>query len=102
MKFVCNTQNFSEICSNVQRSVSNKSTIPAIEGILITAADMLYFFALKDDGALLSVVSLLRRSSTIVTFVLGALIFRERRIGTKAAVLALMLCGVVLLALSSL
>ena len=70
--------------------------------ILITAADMLYFFALKDDGALLSVVSLLRRSSTIVTFVLGALIFRERRIGAKAAVLALMLCGVVLLALSSL
>lgn len=70
--------------------------------ILITAADMLYFFALKDDGALLSVVSLLRRSSTIVTFVLGALIFRERRIGAKAAVLALMLFGVVLLALSSL
>ena len=70
--------------------------------ILITAADMLYFYALKDDGALLSVVSLLRRSSTIVTFVLGALIFRERRIGAKAAVLALMLCGVVLLALSSL
>jgi len=39
MKFVCDTQKFSEICSNVQRSVSSKSTIPAIEGILITTAD---------------------------------------------------------------
>lgn len=39
MKFVCDTQKFSEICSNIQRSVSSKSTIPAIEGILLTTAD---------------------------------------------------------------
>lgn len=39
MKFVCDTQKFSEICSNVQRSVSSKSTIPAIEGILLTTTE---------------------------------------------------------------
>ena len=39
MKFVCDTQKFSEVCSNIQRSVSSKSTIPAIEGILLTTAD---------------------------------------------------------------
>ncbi len=39
MKFICDTQKFSEICSNVQRSVSTKSTIPAIEGILITTTE---------------------------------------------------------------
>ena len=39
MKFVCETQKFSEICSNVQRSVSSKSTIPSIEGILITTTE---------------------------------------------------------------
>ena len=39
MKFVCDTQKFAEICSNVQRSVSNKSTIPAIEGILLTTTE---------------------------------------------------------------
>lgn len=39
MKFVCDTQKFSEICSNVQRSVSSKSTIPSIEGILITTTE---------------------------------------------------------------
>lgn len=39
MKFVCDTQKFSEICSNVQRSVSTKSTIPAIQGIFITTSE---------------------------------------------------------------
>ncbi|MBQ5995628.1 MAG: DNA polymerase III subunit beta [Clostridia bacterium] len=39
MKFICETQKFSEICSNVQRSVSSKSTIPSIEGILITTTE---------------------------------------------------------------
>ena len=69
--------------------------------VLITAADMLYFFALKQDGAMLSVVSLLRRSSTIVTFALGAAVFKEHRIWEKTIILAILLSGVVLLALSS-
>ena len=37
MKFICSTQQLSEICSNVQRAVSTKSSIPAIEGILLEA-----------------------------------------------------------------
>ena len=69
--------------------------------VLITLADMLYFFALKQDGAMLSVVSLLRRSSAIVTFALGAAIFKEHRIWEKTIILAILLSGVVLLALSS-
>ncbi|MBO4595779.1 MAG: EamA family transporter [Bacteroidales bacterium] len=69
--------------------------------VLITAADMLYFFALKQDGAMLSVVSLLRRSSAIVTFALGAVVFKEHRICEKTIILAILLGGVVLLALSS-
>lgn len=39
MKFVCDTAKLSEICSNVQRAVSSKSSIPAIEGIFIEAGD---------------------------------------------------------------
>lgn len=39
MKFICDTQKFAEICSNVQRTVSSKSTIPAIEGILLTTTE---------------------------------------------------------------
>ncbi|MBR5704241.1 MAG: DMT family transporter [Bacteroidales bacterium] len=69
----------------------------ALIAIFITAADMLYFFSLKEDGSLLSVVSLIRRSSVIITFALGAILFKEKRIAQKAGVLALMLAGVVLL-----
>ena len=69
--------------------------------ILITGADMLYFFSLKQEGAMLSVISLVRRSSVIVTFALGALIFKEKRIVQKAGVLALMLSGLVILVVFS-
>ena len=65
--------------------------------VLITGADMLYFFSLKADGALLSVISLIRRSSVIITFALGAILFSEKRIAQKAGVLAIMLAGVALL-----
>lgn len=39
MKIICNTQQLSEACLNVQRAVSTKSSIPAIEGILLHAAN---------------------------------------------------------------
>ena len=56
-----------------------------LTAVLLTAADFLYFYALSDPQALLSVVSTIRRSGVVVTFVAGALMFRERQIGTKAA-----------------
>lgn len=65
--------------------------------VFITAADMLYFFSLKADDSLLSVISLIRRSSVVVTFALGAALFKEKRIAQKAGVLVLMLAGVALL-----
>lgn len=39
MKLICDTQKLSAICSNVQRAVSSKSSIPAIEGILLQAEE---------------------------------------------------------------
>ena len=39
MKIVCNSAELAKNCMNVQRTVSNKSTIPALEGILIDAFD---------------------------------------------------------------
>ena len=38
MKFVCSTAELSEACLNVQRAVSTKTSIPAVEGILIKAS----------------------------------------------------------------
>ena len=39
MKIQCNSSELAKACLNVQRTVSNKSTIPSLEGILIDAKD---------------------------------------------------------------
>ena len=65
--------------------------------VLITVADALYFFAVKEPNAMLSIVSTIRRTSVIVTFVGGALLLKEGKIRDKALDLALMLVGVALL-----
>lgn len=69
--------------------------------VLITVADALYFFALNGEGALLSVISMIRRGAAIVTFVLSALIFKEKKLRTKGLALALMFAGIALLVLGS-
>lgn len=69
--------------------------------VLITISDALYFFAVKQDGALLSVISMIRRSSVIITFIGGALIFRENNIRDKALDLGIMLAGLALLLFAS-
>ena len=65
--------------------------------LFITVSDCLYLFAIKQEGSLLSVVSLLRRCSVIITFVLGAIVFKEHNIRSKAAVLTVLFAGMVLL-----
>ncbi|MBR0223008.1 MAG: EamA family transporter, partial [Bacteroidales bacterium] len=40
--------------------------------LFITASDFLYFLSLSGEGSMLSVVSMLRRSSVIITFLCGA------------------------------
>ena len=69
--------------------------------VLITASDMLYFFSLKDEGAMLSIISMLRRCSVVITFVLGAILFKEKRIKDKAIDLAILMAGLALLLFGS-
>ena len=65
--------------------------------VLITVADALYFFAVKEPDAMLSIVSTIRRTSVIITFVGGALLLKEGQVRDKAFELVLMLGGVALL-----
>ena len=65
--------------------------------VFIVGADMLYFYALKQEGAMLSIVSLIRRCSVVVTFVLGAIVFHEKKIKEKSLDLAILLAGMALL-----
>ncbi len=69
--------------------------------VFITVADALYFRALNVDGAMLSVISMVRRSSVLVTFVFGAIYFKEKKIKNKLIELAILLVGVSLLAFTS-
>ena len=73
-------------------------TIPCV-GILLACADWLYFKGLSIPGVPISVGSLLRRFSVVITFVLGAAFFHETNLRRKAFALAAILVGVVLLAL---
>jgi transporter family protein len=73
-------------------------TIPAI-GLVLVLADALYFYAVSLPEAQISLVSMLRRMSCVVSFGIGALIFGERNLRRKLAALALFLIGVILLSL---
>lgn len=65
--------------------------------IFLSLADYAYFYSLSLDGALISVVSMVRRSSVLVSFLLGALLFQEKNLQSKAIDLALVLLSMFLL-----
>ena len=65
--------------------------------IFLRIADYVYFYSLSLDGAMISVVSMVRRSSVLVSFILGALLFHEKNLRSKAIDLALVLLSMVLL-----
>lgn len=70
--------------------------IPLIS-IFICIADFAYFSALNDTDSMISVVSLVRRSSVIISFICGVVIFKERNIKAKLLDLALLLAGMALI-----
>lgn len=70
--------------------------IPFIS-IFLSVADFAYFTSLAQEGALISVVSMVRRGSVIVSFLCGALLFREKNLRSKAADLLLILIGMLFL-----
>ena len=74
--------------------------IPMIS-ILLTTADMAYLYALRDGAAMIAVVSMIRRSSVVVSFGCGAVLFGERNLRAKALDLALVLVGMVFLYIGS-
>ena len=65
--------------------------------VFLSIADYVYFYSLSLDGALISVVSMVRRSSVLVSFLLGALLFHEKNLRSKAIDLVLVLLSMFLL-----
>ena len=65
--------------------------------VFLTLADLSYFYALSLPGAMIALVSMVRRSSVLVSFLFGALVFREKNLREKAVDLLLVLLGMVCL-----
>ena len=75
----------------------------AILGIslFLSAADFMYFYSLSLPSAMISIVSMIRRGSVVVSFVCGALFFHEKNLRAKAVDLALVLLGMLCLYIGS-
>ncbi len=69
--------------------------------VFLSVADFVYLYALSLPGAMISVVSMIRRGSVIVSFLFAALVFKEKNLRSKAIDLALVLLGMVFLYLGS-
>lgn len=69
--------------------------------VFLCAADFVYFYALSLPGAMISIVSMVRRGSVVVSFLFGAMFFHERNLRAKAVDLALVLLGMVCLYIGS-
>lgn len=75
-------------------------TIPLV-GVLLALSDACYFNAVAVPAARISVLSMIRRSSVVLTFLLGGAVFHEANLWRKAVALAAILAGVAILCLSS-
>ncbi|MEG1587516.1 MAG: EamA family transporter, partial [Bacteroidales bacterium] len=69
--------------------------------VFLVCADFAYFFALSDQSALISIVSLVRRSGVVVSFLAGWLFFREKNIKAKSFDLLMVLIAMFFLYLGS-
>lgn len=69
-------------------------------GLLLVVADRLYFLALNEPDALVSVVTVIRRSNVVISFAGGILLFKERKTPLKAVAVSGIVIGLLLMALS--
>lgn len=69
--------------------------------VFLCVADWIYFYALTFPSSMISIVSMVRRSNVLVTFIAGALFFHEKNLKSKAIDLLLVLLGMIFLYLGT-
>lgn len=72
-----------------------------IHQYFLSAADFIYFYSLSLTDSMISIVSMVRRGSVVVSFLFGALLFHEKNLKGKAVDLLLVLLGMVFLYIGS-
>lgn len=74
--------------------------IPVIS-IFLSAADLAYFYALTKPDAMISVISMIRRGSVVVSFCIGAIFLHEKNLRSKLPDVILILLSMLMLYLGS-
>ena len=69
--------------------------------VFLSAADFVYVYALSMEDSMISIVSMVRRGSVVVSFLFGAMMFHEKNLKSKAIDLLLVLIGMFFLYLGS-
>ena len=69
--------------------------------LFLSAADFVYFYSLSLQGAMISIVSMIRRGSVVVSFLFGAMFFHEKNLKSKILDLFIVLLGMVFLYMGS-
>ena len=69
--------------------------------LFLSAADFVYFYSLSIPDAMISIVSMVRRSSVVVSFLFGAAFFHEKNLKAKTLDLILVLLGMIFLYIGS-
>ncbi len=69
--------------------------------IFLSTADFVYFYSLSQPDAMISIVSMIRRGSVVVSFLFGAVAFHEKNLKSKFIDLALVLLGMIFLYIGS-
>ena len=65
--------------------------------LFLVIADFVYMYTLAQPEAMVSIVSMIKRSSVVVSFLFAALVLREKNLRSKALDLLLLLIGMVFL-----
>lgn len=69
--------------------------------VFLSAADFVYFYSLSQPDAMISIVSMIRRGSVIVSFFIGAMAFHEKNLKSKFVDLMLVILGMIFLYIGS-
>lgn len=69
--------------------------------IFLTLADFIYFYALTNTESMISVVSMVRRSSVVISFIGGVIFFQEKNIKHKTVALLILIMAMIFLYLGT-
>lgn len=69
--------------------------------VFLSIADFVYFYALSLPGAMISIVSMVRRGSVVVSFFCGAMLFKEKNLTSKLVDMLFAILGMLFLYIGS-